>query len=87
MRIEILKGYCNGFSNENNSVTLRINTESSLNKHLCVVVNEVDEIYEIMLDFVRKHKQIVFYHTFRLVHNNEQYLRWATKHKGARYET
>ena len=41
MKIEILEGYQNRFSNENNSITLRINTELLLNQHLNRVVEEV----------------------------------------------
>ena len=87
MRIEILEGYQNGYSIENNSVTLRINTDLLLNQHLKRAVKEVDNIHEIMSDFTKKHKYIIFCHTFRLVHDDEDYLKKATRCRGVLYET
>ena len=86
MRIEILEGYQNRYSIENNSVTLRINTDLLLNQYLKRAIKEVD-IYKIMSDFMKKYKYIIFYHTFRLVHNDKNYLKKATGYKGVLYET
>ena len=55
MRIEILEGYQNGYSIENNSVTLRINTDLLLNQHLNRAVKEADDIHKIMSDFTKKY--------------------------------
>lgn len=40
-----------------------------------------------MFDFVKQYEYIVFYHTFRLTHDNENYLRMVTKYKNARNVT
>ena len=64
MKISILEGYENGFSNKDNSVSLLINTGKLLNQHLKKVVKEVDDIYKIMSDLTKKHEYIDFYHTF-----------------------
>ena len=50
MEISILEGYENGFSNDNNSITLRINTGKFLNEYLKKIVEEMDEIYNILYD-------------------------------------
>ena len=71
MKIEILEGYENGYSHENNSVTLRINTGSLLNQYIKKAIKKVDILYNIMSDFTKKYKTIIFYHTFRLVHNDK----------------
>ena len=86
MKIEILKGYENQFSIENNSVTLRINTDLLLNQYLKRAIKEVD-IYNIMSDFTKKYKDIIFYHTFRLGHDDKDYLKNATRCKNVLYET
>ena len=86
MKIEILKGYENQFSIENNSVTLRINTDLLLNHYLKRAIKEVD-IYNIMSDFTKKYKEIIFYHTFRLGHDDKDYLKNATRCKNVLYET
>lgn len=54
MKISILEGYENGFSNKDNSVSLLINTGKLLNQHLKKVVKEVDDIYKIMSDLTKK---------------------------------
>ena len=40
-----------------------------------------------MFDFTKKHEYIVFYHTFRLVHDDKNYLKKAAGCKGVLYET
>ena len=40
-----------------------------------------------MSDFMKKYKYIIFYHTFRLVHDDKNYLKKATGCKGVLYET
>ena len=87
MKIEILEGYENRYSIENNSVTLRINTDLLLNQYLKRAIKEVDIIYKIMSDFMKKYKYIIFYHTFRLAHDDKNYLKKATGYKGVLYET
>lgn len=87
MKISILEGYENGFSNKDNSVSLLINTGKLLNQHLKKVVKEVDDIYKIMSDLTKKHEYIDFYHTFRLGHDDEERLMRVTHGKGVLYKT
>ena len=86
MKIEILQGYENCYSFEKNSVSLRINTDLLLNKYLKKAIKKVDILYNIMSDFTKKYKEIIFYHTFRLVHNDIDYLKNATRCKNVLYE-
>ena len=85
MKIEFLEGYQNSFSEEDNSVTLRINT-GPLNQHLNEAINN-ENIYNIMSGFTKEYKYITFYHTFRLGHNDKEYCKQVTNYKGVLYET
>ena len=38
-----------------------------------------------MYDIMKKHKQAIFHHTFRLVHNNKEYLKKMTKYHNVLY--
>ena len=64
MNIEILQGYENSYSNEKNSVSIQIKTDLLLNKYLKKAIEKVDILYNIMSDFTKKYKKIIFYHTF-----------------------
>ena len=86
MKIEILQGYENGYSFEKNSVSLRITTDLLLNQYLKKAIKKVDILYNIMSDFTKKYKDIIFYHTFQLVHNDIDYLKNATRCKNVLYE-
>ena len=86
MNIEILQGYENGYSSEENSVSLRINTGLLLNEYLKYTIKKVDNLYIIMSDFTKKYKEIIFYHTFRLTHNNKKYRRFKTNCHNVLYE-
>ena len=86
MKINILKGYVNGFSNENNSVSLRINCGDELLKnHVNTVIKQMNKIYDVIYDFAKKHEYIIFYHTFRLSHHDKDYLMSFTYCKGCVY--
>ena len=54
MRINILEGFKNSFNNENNSVSLRIDTDSPLIKHLDIISKNIDEIHDIMHNIIKK---------------------------------
>ena len=74
MEINILKGYENSYSNEDNSVSLRINcVDERLKNHVNTVIKQINEIYEVIYDFAKKHEYIIFYHTFRLSHHDRFY--------------
>ena len=66
MEIEILQGYENSYSHEKNSVSIQIKTDLLLNKYLKKAIKKVDILYNIMSDFTKKYKEIIFYHTFWL---------------------
>ena len=85
--MEILQGYVNDFSGEKNSVSIQIETGSNLNKYLKKVIKKVDNLYDAMSNFTKKHEEIIFYHTFRLHHNNKKYCQYETRHKNVLYET
>ena len=87
MEIAILQGYENSYSDEENSVTLRINTDLLLNEYLKKAIKKVDKLYDIMSDFTKNYKDIIFYHTFRLGHDDKDYLKNATRCKNVLYET
>ena len=86
MNIEILQGYENGFSSEKNSVSFQIDTGLLMNEYLKYAIKKVDILYNIMSDFTKKYKEIIFYHTFRLSHNDKDYLTKATRCKNVLYE-
>ena len=46
MKINILEGYENGYSSENNSLTIRINTDLSIGKHIKEVIKNIDDIHK-----------------------------------------
>ena len=87
MDIEILQGYKNSFSNEKNSVSIQIKTDLLLNNYLKKAIEKVDILYNIMSDFTKKYKKIIFYHTFRLRHNDKDYLKKVTRYRNVLYET
>ena len=86
MKIEILQGYENGYSFEKNSVSLQIDTGLLLNEYLKYAIKKVDILYNIMSDFTKKYKEIIFYHTFRLTHKDKDYCRIATSCRNVLYE-
>ena len=86
MEIEILQGYENSYSHEKNSVSIQIKTDLLLNKYLKKAIKKVDILYNIMSDFTKKYKEIIFYHTFRLGHNDIDYLKNVTRYKNVLYE-
>ena len=86
MEISVLEGYKNPISGEMNSVSLRINTNKLLDKHMKNVKKE-DDLFKTMSDLLEKYKSITFYHTFRLVHDDKKYVMIATRHKGSLYKT
>ena len=87
MNISVLAGYENGYSCENNSFSLRINSDKPLSQYLGNIIKEVDDIYNIMNGVINKHKYIDFYHTFRLCHNDRNYIVRVSKSRGVLYET
>ena len=86
MKISILKGYENSYSHEKNSVSILIKTDLILNKYLKEAIKKVDILYNIMSDFTKKYKEIIFYHTFQLGHNDKDYLKKVTRYKNVLYE-
>ena len=84
--MKILQGYENSYSNEENSVSIEIKTDLDLNIYLKNAIKKVDTLYNIMSDFTKKYKEIIFYHTFRLGHNDKDYLKNVTRYKNVLYE-
>ena len=84
--MNILQGYENSYSNEKNSVSIKIKTDLDLNIYLKNAIKKVDTLYNIMSDFTKKYKEIIFYHTFRLGHNYKDYLKNVTRSKNVLYE-
>ena len=86
MEIEILRGYVNGFSNESNTVSLKIDTGLILNEHLQTTIKNIDLIYDNLSNFTNKYKKIIFYHTLRLIHANKEYSQYETGNRNVLYE-
>ena len=85
--MEILQGYENNYIGEKNSVSIQIETDLNLNKYLKKVIKKVDKLYDAMSHFTKKHEEIIFYHTFRLHHDNIEYCQYVTRQKNVLYET
>ena len=84
--MKILQGYENSYSNEKNSVSIKIKIDLDLNIYLKNAIKKVDTLYNIMSDFTKKYKEIIFYHTFRLGHNDKDYLKNVTRSQNVLYE-